>query len=402
MLVKGTMKTMTWLKYKFGLIGTVGLIATTALVATISNLHGQDDSHPRAASLIESQQLFKLATAPKLQRSQFEADIELTTPPYTKAQVEKALSDAKAIMRDVNARMKPQAYVAWEIDQSNAIVKASSGKSIQHVREWYSGNYYRIDINVETKERQKFMQAYPKEYCETYVNIANSPFSPFASYQVNRELRDIELFKKERFGQDNQLWQAFQMYQEAAMMFVISLMDSADAKTNLVPHASDFSKVKMDLSKAQRLHDQTDSMWRLEAFDEKLNGNNVTRFSLKGKLDAFGSVQVWVGQILGKTVCLQESVTNQTARTSIIFKREKFDDGGFPTVCTISKVNADSTFEIKRVVFKRIELNPTFTDEEAFAPVFPPNYIVSDLSSGRGVILQKPDPKLWLKKSPAK
>ena len=403
-LAKGTMKMMTWMKIKFGVIATFGLIATTAIIVTVLNRHGHEDSHSRAASLIEIQQLFALATAARPQRCEFEADIELSTLPYTKAQMEKELADVKNFMSDVNARMKPQAYADWVIAQSNAIVKAHSGKRIQHVREWYSGNYYRMDMNDEAAGTENFMRTHPNEYRDTLVNIPNSPFSPYAQYQVNRELRDIQLFKKETFGQPNQLWQAFQMDQQAATMFVISLMDSSDVKKNLSPHALDFSKMKMDPSKTQLLHDQTDSIWRLEAFDEKLNGKNVTRFNLKGNLAALGPVQadVWTGQILGKTVCLQESVTNLPPHISVFSKQEKFGDDGSPTVWTVSTVNADSTFETKKVVFKRIDLNSTFTDEEVFAPVFPPNYIVSDLSSGRSVILQNPSPEMWLKNSPVK
>jgi hypothetical protein len=61
-------------------------------------------------------------------------------------------------------------------------------------------------------------------------------------------------------------------------------------------------------------------------------------------------------------------------------------------------IKADSSFEKERVVFKRIETNPSFTDEEVFAPVFPPGYIVSDGSSGRNVILQNPHPKIPIAK----
>jgi hypothetical protein len=104
---------------------------------------------------------------------------------------------------------------------------------------------------------------------------------------------------------------------------------------------------------------------------------------------------VWLGQISGKTVCLQESTTNFTYHTSTISEREQFDQDGLPTRWTLSTwtrsgVDAITTPEVRKVVFKRIDLNPTFTDEEAFAPVFPPDYTVEDLSSGHGVKLQNP------------
>jgi hypothetical protein len=63
-------------------------------------------------------------------------------------------------------------------------------------------------------------------------------------------------------------------------------------------------------------------------------------------------------------------------------------------------MNSVPTPEARKVVFKRIDLNPIFTDKEVFAPVFPPDYIVSDVSSGTGVMLQNPHPEIpVLKKS---
>ena len=395
-LAKGTLKMMAWMKCKRGVVGTFGLITTTAIVLTVSGIRGSESHHSRAASLSEIQQLFALATAARPQRSQFVADIELTTKPYTKAQVETELSEIETMMQKDSARWSTEQKSEWRIVQSNAIVKAHSGKRIQHVREWYSGNYFRLDINDEAMGIERFVQAHPDEYYETHVSIPNSPFSQYASYDINRNLRDVNLFKQERPGQQNRFWQALQMDEFVAMMFVISLMDSSDAKKNLKPHALDFSKVKMDSEKAKQLCNQTTSSWRLEATDGLLDGKKITQFSLKGNLPSLGLIQadVWTGQVLGRTVCLQESVTNLTQHTATISKRGRFNDNGQPTVWTVSKVNADSTFETRNVAFKRIEVNPTFTDEEAFAPVFPPDYIVSDGSSGKNVILQNPHPEI--------
>ena len=71
------------------------------------------------------------------------ADIELTTKPYTKAQVETELAEIETMMQKDSARWSTEHKSEWRIVQSNAIVKAHSGKRIQHVREWYSGNYFR-------------------------------------------------------------------------------------------------------------------------------------------------------------------------------------------------------------------------------------------------------------------
>ncbi|HEY5297851.1 MAG TPA: sigma-70 family RNA polymerase sigma factor [Verrucomicrobiae bacterium] len=409
-LIKGALKIMARSKFKLGAIGVFALIATATFLVVISNPHGREVPPSRPASLAEIQQLFDLATATKPDRCRFEADIEVTTPPYTTEQVKTTLAQIENFMRDANARLKPQQKADWEIAQSNAIVKANSGERIQHVREWYSGNYYRLDITDEAMGTERFMKTHPNEYYETWVNIPNSPFSPYASYTINRELHDIELFKLEgeRFHQ-YKLWQALKMNQEVADLFVASLINLRDTN-NLKRSMFNYSGLKMDTSRAQQLHAQTNStnsffISRLDATDEILDGKAVTHFIFKWsftlppgikssfKPDALQG-EMWVGQISGKTVCLQELMTNLTQHTSTVVKREKYDGDGFPTVWTTTTTKADSSFEKQRVVFKRIETNPSFADEEAFAPVFPPDYIVSDLSSGRGVILQNPHPEI--------
>ena len=407
-LVKGTLKTMTWLKFKFGIIGAIAFIGAATSLVVISNLHGREVHPSRPASLVEIQQLFDLATAAKPDRCRFEADIEMTTPPYTPEQVKTTLAGIENFMRDANARLKPLQKAAWEIDQSNAIVKAHSGKRIQYVREWESGNYYRVDINDEGMGTEKFMRTHPNEYFQTYVNIPDAPFSPYSSYQVQRQLRDALLFKPgaPQFQQYN-LWQAMNMNQDVAELVVTSLIN----RTNkLKPFVFDYTGWKLDAARAQQLYEQTNLtnsivVLRLEVTDEKLDGKAVTRFNLKESFALPPGIvprykpptfqaEIWVGQISGKAVCLQDVFTNLTEHTSTLCQREKYDRDGFPTVLTKTTINHDSAFEKQRVTFKQIEINPSFTDEEAFAPVFPPDYTVSDLSSGKGVILQNPHPEI--------
>lgn len=403
-LASGTAKMVTWMKFKLGAAGAFGLITATAIVVTVSSMHADESHRPRAATLSEIQQLFALATTPRPERSQFVADIELTTPAFTREQVKATLDEIENTLQKRRPNWRAQERAAWRIGQSNAIVKANSGKRIQHVREWYSGDYFRLDINDEAMGIEKFMRAHPGEYYESSVNIPNAPFSPYASYQVNRNLRDLMLFKQERSVQRNQLWQALQIEEQAAGVLILPLLDFSNLKT-MDPHHFDLSKMRMDDAKAQQLSDQSNPSGRLETTDEKLDGSKVTHFCLKGGFALLpGSnpdvtsngfqVDVWLGQVSGKTVCLQESMTNQMQHVATFSKRGKFNKDGQPTVWTISTVRADSSFETRKVVFKKIEVNPTFTDEEAFAPVFAPDYMISDVSSGTGVILQNPHPRI--------
>jgi len=399
---------MTSFKFKFAIFGAVVLIGVAISLPVFSKQNGQPGTPSRPASLVEIQQIYDLAAATKPDRCRFVADIEVTTPPYTTGQVSAELARIKNFMRDANASLNSQQIAEWEINQSNAIVKAQSGKRIQHVREWFSGNYNRLDITDEAMGTERFMRTHPNEYFETWVNIPDSPLSPYASYHIQRELRDVVLFKQtgERFGQFN-LWQALKMDREVAGLFVVSV--SMRDTNNQKRARFDYGGMKMDPAKVQELHAQTNSNWRLEATDEALDGKVATHFTLKWsftpppgihsdyKPDIFQG-EMWVGQISGKPVCLQELVTNLTRHTSTVVRREKYNADGFPAVWTKTKFKADASFEKQRVTFRQIETNSTFTDEEAFAPVFPLDYIVSDGSSGRNVILQNPHPEIPIKK----
>lgn len=369
-LAQGAEKTMAGIKFKFAALGVLGLVGAVIIVETVSK--PQPVAPSRAATLDEIRQLVALATN-RPNRCVIEADIEVITPPYTKAQVEAALADVKNFNSDVNARLTPQRELEWEIAQSNLIMQAHSGKCLQHVQEWYSGKNSRQDMNDECALVENFVKTHPGEYRDTWVNIPNSPFSPYSSYTINRELRDMMLFKQEQFGWPN-LSQALRISDDVAGEILLPLLE--------------------------RLHGLTDSNWRLEVTGEMLNGQKATRFSFKAKDEL---ADVWLAQISGRTVCLRESTTNFTSHTSAISEREQFDKDGLPTHWTLSTwaqspMNAVPTPEERKVAFRRIDLNPAFTDEEAFAPVFPPGYIVSDVSSGHGVILQNPHPEIPIAK----
>ena len=423
-LVKGTMKTMTWMKIKLGALNALGLIGVATTLAVISNLHGREIHPSRPASLLEIQQIFDLATATKPNRCQFEADIESITPPYTKEQVAAELAQNEKVLLEHGAHLaqprrgggetgQADDMTPWRIFQSNAIVKATSGKRTQHVREWYSGNYYRLDINDEVAGADAFMKTHPNEYFTTCVNIPDSPFSPFASYEIHRQSHDINVYKQiAKWFQQFHLWQALTMDPGgAAGVFVYAVINQHD-QSLLPQHSDNFFGLKIDPARVQQLHAQTDPKWRLEATDEELAGQAVTHFTLTWSFTIPPSApskiardssqpeiqaEIWVGHILGKAVCLQELVNLKRVHESTVVKREQYDNAGFPTVLTTTTTN-DSSFTKQRVVFKRIEIHPSFTDEEAFAPVFPTNYFVTDLSSGNGIILQHPHPEISIRK----
>jgi len=79
-----------------------------------------------------------------------------------------------------------------------------------------------------------------------------------------------------------------------------------------------------------------------------------------------------------------------TTHSAFISHRENFDAQGFPQVWKRTTLKSGSPAKQVEVVFKEIETNPAFKDEEVFSTKFPIDYIVADATSGADVILQKP------------
>jgi DNA-binding transcriptional regulator of glucitol operon len=87
-------------------------------------------------------------------------------------------------------------------------------------------------------------------------------------------------------------------------------------------------------------------------------------------------------------------MTNYLSGNSYESTRGEFDDKGFAHVWRWTRV--DNGVATERVVtFKEIDLTPSFSDESVFAPAFPTNYFVSDMTlPGTAVLLQNPSPDL--------
>jgi len=362
----------------------------------------------RPASTDEINQLFNLAIA-RPERSRFIADIELIEPPATQDKIVDTLKLENEVMKARDSRLSPKEMESLVIARSNALVRAMSGTRIQHVEEWYSGHYSRLDQTDEALlVSTNYLQANSNRFHDTFVNIHDPKFSPYTSFMVNNELHSATLTKnpKTYYKVPNDLWRVCGLDQPLTFPLLFALVDINSINTNVLQslnpldHDVMLSSLKADSQKVQRLHDGLDPNWHLEANNENLDGVPVTRFKLEGKYSApdvpmpLSSIQViyWIGQIAGKPVCIQAMLTNLTLHSSFFSKREQFDNKGFPHAWKTSTLKDGFTKEFN-AKFKEIDLNPVFTDTEIFTPKFPKNYNVSDITSGTAIRLQKSIPK---------
>jgi hypothetical protein len=348
------------------------------------------DTNSRPASLDEIQTLFNLVTVGP-QRQRVVADITSYETKWSEEQIAMAIKQQNEMLPDMGRLPE-----AEQRDRTNAVARSHSGIQILHVQEWYSGNLYRLDQTDEGMVSQRYITNHPGTYKNSFVDIDDPALSPYRSFRVDHQLRDIQWSKTTLYAK-NDLWRALGLDKEVVLPLLVALADTKSFPQGRPPTDADSDMLKLDTAKAEMIHNGSDPIWHLEAIAES-GQEGRTRFILRGRIMSL--IQPYeesdqefvyvVGQVGQRPVCLEASVTNYTTHVSFFSTREDFDSQGFPHVWKRTTVTLDSPAKQIDVVFKEVELNATFDDRQVFLPVFATNYIVSDVTSGKAAILQNP------------
>jgi len=350
------------------------------------------DTNSRPASLDEIQTLFDLATIGP-QRQRVVADITSYETKWSEEQIATAIEQQNKMFPDM--RRLPEAV---QRDRTNAIARSNSGIRILHVQEWYSGSHYRLDQTDEGMVSQQYLTNHPGTYKNSFVDIDDPALSPYRSFFVDHQLRDIQLSKTTLYGKNN-LWRALGLDEEVALPLLVALVDSKSGPHGRLATDADLGMFKINPSKAEMIHNGSHPIWHLEAITES-GQENRTRFILRGRTMSLIEPNeesdmefVYVIEQAGqRPVCVESSLTNYTTHVSFISKREDFDSQGFPHVWKRTTMIPGSPPKQIDVAFKKVELNATFDDKQVFLPGSPTNYIISDVTSGNAAILQNPLP----------
>ena len=384
-----------------------------ALFFVLGNLRADDNY--RLASTNEIQQLFTLAISRPV-KCHIIGDIELISRPATSEEIHaEAVRQGEMFQDERNLTSARKQEL--ENARSIALAPSMSGRRIQHVTEWYSGTYYRLDITDEAMESEDYVKKHHDEFKETFVNIHDTKLSPYQSFSINNQTRMVLVSKdpEQYFATPRNLWRASTLDKELINIIISDLIDykSLDIKAVKALNIRDsdtllLPRMKADLTKVQKLHDGSLTNFHLKVKEETLNGLPVLRYQFDGNCmvperplpPSLIEATYWIGNIVGRVVCVQAVITNLTLHTSFSTQRGEFDEVGLAHVWNTSTVK-DGTETQCNVKLKSIELEPRFSDSEVFAPKFPNSYFICEAPSNHTGRLQNPDPRVKTPKTSA-
>lgn len=381
---------------------------TTAILLIVSAfplLGVETDISPtRTATASEVSQLFGLATMQPTQMH-IVADIKETGPAWTKEEVSAELRLQNEVMAKTDTHLSGKERLDLQLARSNIIVQCHSGVKIKHLQEWYLGSKYRLDQTDESYVSMDYLKTNRLAYHDTYVNVGDPTFSPYESFSVNHQLRDALLTKDPaKFYARSDLWRILGLEEPLSLPVIIAFVDNRSVVSSRPENGSerDLRLLKTDFQKVEEIREGSNQIWHLEANDELFNGLPVVRLKLTGQLvdmesedSSFTPIEAtyWIAQKSGHSACIQGLLTNLTKRSSFFCSRGKYEMDGNPREWKTSIFNPGLTTKEFVCNVSKIETGATFNAEEVFAPIFPTNYTVSDLTFGTAVVLQRPHPE---------
>src|ERR1017187_1247078 len=225
--------------FRMNQIARTSIIWIASLILVLG--HKQAVSAGRPASILEIKELFDVAIA-RPDRCRFIAELLQTEPPATKAEIAGEVALQKEYMaKKGEPPMSPALHQEVVLARSNAIVQAKSGFRGQHVEEYYSGIYSRMNITDEATVMPSFLRSNRSSYHDSYVNIHNPEFSPYASFTANHELHSAMLTKEsDRYYRMSDLWRAVTIDQPLELPLVFALGDLKSLATNRLDGSNKF------------------------------------------------------------------------------------------------------------------------------------------------------------------
>ncbi len=363
-------------------------------VAGFSN----EPSDPRLAVT----ELYRILTNQLPTRLRILAEVEEREPPWTEVQVREALRREEKDLEENDRPLSQGERSELRTVRLNGIRANHSGTRRFRLQEWLSGRLYRLDQTDHAVISAQDLEKMDASFHETFVNIDDPGFSDVSSFTANHQLKSAMLSKRQdsKYARAD-LWAAGSLDGVFARLLGFTLVDinSLMTNVNLSPY-NEFTGAQMDMEKLDALLSGKTAGLSVLSEEISENGMPMIRLAYTAKvpsLTSAGTNAVQASFYLARTnqrvVCVKAQYDDLTFNTSYFCRREAFDSNGFPRFWYFRSVDRSGAYLEKTVRIVELDWAPVLADAVIFAPRFPSDYLVSDVSSGIGVVVQDPHPE---------
>jgi len=272
--------------------------------------------------------------------------------------------------------------------------KEHSGTNLTRVREWISSKMYRSDQLADEGILTNSFKGSSNVLYST-ADFYSGIFSGLKSWRANGNLESASISSAEIHYTNEKLWQAYTIESEFGFI-LLGLLKNDDRRPvsddEMWPNGSFHGYAsRMSEANLRKYLDGKHPKLDLTVAQESLNGSPcvVIRIAARGApLNGYEYYMDWPDQKRLLKIVKQ----NVSPQTQLAITRSNFDAEGCPKYwITEGMVGTNKIF--RKITIVKSEIEPNLNLTNVFGPTFPKNYIVSDVTSGTGVILQWPEGK---------
>jgi RNA polymerase sigma factor (sigma-70 family) len=420
-LVKGTMKTMAWLKVKLVLLVSASVLAAGGAAVVVASSTNEPATNPALARQM-LQAAFDRVSAPLPAQMRFVAEVEKVNKPWTEAQILAEVQRQEELVRKheekvVGLRKEDIAKWSKAVQEQRQRYEATSREiRLESVRtyqsgtrtlveqEWLSGGLWRLD-RLETTPLPEKLQATKQPlpagmaYEETMFNIGDTNLASQTPSIIDYRAR-VAWFNRSNWQKEG-FWEAATLEPQFGFLLTMAAGDSAkftqlmNTKSKLEQSIDSFAGVELDTNKLEALATGRDGRWKVETGAAVLNGRKLAILRLKGKTislahdeeiaffaDANHLTNIYRIEVTGMPFKLFGIPLIKTPYISI---RDDFDTNGFPHTWMIETPKEEVLK--KTVKFKEVELHARFDDKAIFSPEIPAGYSIDGRVANTHVLL---------------
>jgi len=392
MLANATLKTMTWLKVKFGLgVGVSILVAGGIAVVVVSSMNKPPSNPALARQMIQA--IFNHVSSPLPAQMRFVAEVETVETPWTETQISNDVEQLEEVIRK-NEGVRDEDLANWRRREADSREINMEERRLTHGgmrtfvdQEWLAGGLWRLDQLETTPMPEKLQAMYkplPKGefYEKSLFRIGEANFTSHPMSQIDYGLHSA-WFGSVNWEQEG-LWEAATLEESIGFIVTFAICDITEMmdlsrQAQSKPHTDidSYAGARLDPHKLDALASGKDGRWIVQTDEAVLNGRKMAVLRLKGKTIslAHGEEIAFFADANHLTNIYRIELTKMPfMKTPHISIRDDFDTNGFPHTWIVETPN-DEVLK-KTVKFKEVGFPAQYDDKAIFSPEIPQGYSI--------------------------
>jgi RNA polymerase sigma factor (sigma-70 family) len=386
-LVKGTMKTMAWLKMKFALAwGSAIVVAGVATSVLVTNSNSTETGNTPTETQLR--QLFDSAARVVPAKMRVVSLHTMEETPPSKAEIQR-VADAWRKIEERAWAGAPESVRTNKIEESvRTRLETMTGKHYEKIQEWKSGLSYREDVADGWESLEQAAQK--TNFDVTRINLVNPTNDAASMREIMYAIKSFRTRDGGALYTEAGAWRGVGSEDQVAFAVATALASGESIRRKA---SDEGQKMMLDEEKLKRILSGQDSAFKISVAETETDGESRLVFEFKPLLKSkiFGAAEVLIECVKTNfNRITRTEVKSPTGKIQFSSTRAEFDERDFPHEYRVIE-NGDGGYTTNLFSIQEADLAAHFSDDDVFRVEPRKDFGVVVDTGGKPVIKSYPD-----------